>query len=451
MTDTIVAISTAQGKGAISIIRLSGKESIEIVSKCFKGKNLKEVDSHTIHYGYIIDNKEIIDEVLVTVMKAPKTYTTEDIVEINCHGSISTTNKVLEILLTKGARLAEKGEFTKRAFLNGRIDLSQSEAVIDLLNSTNDRARQLAISNLRGTTTIMIKKFRQELNDLIANISVNIDYPEYLDIEEMTKEKIEKIINKQIKELNKIIEKSTSTNYIKEGINTVIVGKPNVGKSSILNKLLDYEKAIVTDIAGTTRDIVEGQVYLDKIPLNIIDTAGIRKTSDKVEQIGVQKSIDYIKKADLILMVLNNNEKLTDEDKFIMSKIDLEKTIIVINKSDLETKIDIDTNKYKNIVKTSTKDDDGLKGLKEKIEKMYNLEEISSIDYNYLSNARQISLAKKSLKMLETIPISIKNGVPIDMIEIDIRNVFNTLGEITGETYDEEILDNLFSKFCVGK
>ena len=451
MTDTIVAISTAQGKGAISIIRLSGKESIEIVSKCFKGKNLKEVDSHTIHYGYIIDNKEIIDEVLVTVMKAPKTYTTEDIVEINCHGSISTTNKVLEILLTKGARLAEKGEFTKRAFLNGRIDLSQSEAVIDLLNSTNDRARQLAISNLRGTTTIMIKKFRQELNDLIANISVNIDYPEYLDIEEMTKEKIEKIINKQIKELNKIIEKSTSTNYIKEGINTVIVGKPNVGKSSILNKLLDYEKAIVTDIAGTTRDIVEGQVYLDKIPLNIIDTAGIRKTSDKVEQIGVQKSIDYIKKADLILMVLNNNEKLTDEDKFIMSKIDLEKTIIVINKSDLETKIDIDTNKYKNIVNTSTKDDDGLKGLKEKIEKMYNLEEISSIDYNYLSNARQISLAKKSLKMLETIPISIKNGVPIDMIEIDIRNVFNTLGEITGETYDEEILDNLFSKFCVGK
>lgn len=451
MEDTIAAISTSQGKGAISIIRLSGPKAIQITSNIFKGKDLNTARTHTIHYGYIISNDEIIDEVLVSVMRAPKTYTKEDVVEINCHGSINSTNKILEIILTQGARLAEKGEFTKRAFLNGRLDLAQAEAVMDLLESKNDKSRQLAISSLTGTTTNMIRKFRSTLNDIIANISVNIDYPEYHDIEELTIEMLNKNINILLKDLENIIKQSESVVLVKEGINTVIVGRPNVGKSSILNRLLKYDKAIVTDIAGTTRDIVEGQIYLDKIPLNIIDTAGIRETEDKVEKLGVKKSRELITKADLILMVLNNNEQLTKEDKDIMSEIDPKKTIIVINKSDLPSKIIQSDIPFQNIVNTTTTTESGLEDLKNKIIEMYNLEEIESIDSNYLSNARQISLAKKTKTILENITTSIENNVPIDLIELDIRKAFDILGEIIGENYDEEVLDNLFSKFCVGK
>ena len=451
MNDTIVAISTASGKGAISIIRLSGKESVEIVSKVFKGKDLNTVDTHTINYGYIVKNEEIIDEVLVSVMRAPRTYTTEDIIEINCHGSISTTNKILELILTKGARLAEPGEFTKRAFLNGRIDLTQSEAVIDLLNSKSDQARKLAINALRGTTTNKIREFRQKLNDIIANISVNIDYPEYHDIEELTIDNLEKSIKNLLIEIDDIIKESRSQSIIVEGIKTVIIGRPNVGKSSILNKLLDYEKAIVTDIAGTTRDIVEGQIYLEGIPLNIIDTAGIRKTEDQVEKIGVKKSIELMKDADLVLVVLNNNEPLTSEDLEIIERTDNNNTIIVINKCDLKDNLDISQLEKRNIVRTTTKDIDGLKNLKSKIIQMYNLEELESKDYTYLSSARQLSLANQTRNILENILASIENNVPLDLIELDIRDAFDKLGEIIGETYDEEILDNLFSKFCVGK
>ena len=278
MNDTIAAISTALGVGAISIVRLSGNEAIEIVNNCFKGKDLTKVESHTINYGYIVDKDETIDEVLVSVMRAPRTYTTEDVVEINCHGGIISTKRILETMLTHGARLAEPGEFTKRAFLNGRIDLVKSEAVMDIIDSKSEEANKLALSQLSGTTSNMIKDFRDKLKQLLASIEVNIDYPEYYDIEVVTKEKIDKEVKKMKEELQKVIQESKNSNLIKEGIKTVIIGRPNVGKSSILNKLLDQDKAIVTDIAGTTRDIVEGEIYLDGILLNIIDTAGIRSS-----------------------------------------------------------------------------------------------------------------------------------------------------------------------------
>ena len=307
MNDTIAAISTALGVGAISIVRMSGKDSISIANKVFSGKDLEKVATHTINYGFIKDNEEIIDEVLVSVMKSPHTYTTEDIVEINCHGGITTTNKVLETLLKHGARLAEPGEFTKRAFLNGRIDLTKSEAVMDLLESKTESARKLAINSLQGKTALLVDNFRDKIKQLISSIEVNIDYPEYYDIEVVTLEKIKEETASMKQELETIIKESENSKIIKNGIDTLIIGRPNVGKSSILNKFLDEEKAIVTDIAGTTRDIVEGQVMLDNIVLNIIDTAGIRETNDKVEKIGVEKSLSLIDKADLIIVVLNSN------------------------------------------------------------------------------------------------------------------------------------------------
>ena len=434
MNDTIVAISTSLGVGAISIVRLSGNEAIEIVNNCFKGKDLTNVESHTINYGHIIDNDEVIDEVLVSIMKAPKTYTTEDVVEINCHGGIISTKRILETMLTHGARLAEPGEFTKRAFLNGRIDLVKSEAVMDIIDSKSEEANKLALSQLTGTTSNMIKKFRDKLKQLLASIEVNIDYPEYYDIEVVTKEKIEKELK-----------------VMKEGIKTVIIGRPNVGKSSILNKLLEQEKAIVTDIAGTTRDIVEGEIYLDGILLNIIDTAGIRSTEDIVEKLGVEKSLSMIDDADLVIVVLNNNESLTKEDEEILEKTKDKERIIVINKNDLEKKININSKELKNIVYTNTNSTEGIKALKEKIIELFQLENIKSKDYTYLTNARQISLAKKAYQSLHDAEEGLKNDLPIDMIEIDLKETFDLLGEIIGETYSEEILDHLFANFCVGK
>ena len=354
MNDNIVAISTAMGVGAISIIRLSGKDVIPITNSIFKGKNLEKVDSHTINYGYIINNNEIIDEVLVTIMKSPKTYTTEDVVEINCHGGIATTNKILEIILTKDIRLAEPGEFTKRAFLNGRIDLTKSEAVMDLLESKTETSRKLAISQLKGNTYNMIENFRNDLKDLISSVEVNIDYPEYYDIEVVTIEKIKEKVKQMKEKLDKIIKESRNTKILKSGIDTLIVGRPNVGKSSILNKFLDEEKAIVTDIAGTTRDIVEGQVILNNISLNIIDTAGIRTTEDKVEKIGVEKSLSLIERADLIIVVLNGEEELTNKDKEILEKTKDKTTIVVINKNDLNQKIDKELLKEYTVVSTNT-------------------------------------------------------------------------------------------------
>ena len=450
MNDTIVAISTTMGVGAISIVRLSGKEAISIVNQSFKEKNLEEVPTHTINYGHIYDGEEPIDEVLVSVMKGPRSFTAEDIVEINCHGGIITTNKILETMLNNGARLAEPGEFTKRAFLNGRIDLVKSEAVMDLIESKSDEARKIALSQLGGKTSSLITNFRNTLKQLLSSIEVNIDYPEYYDIEVMTVEKIKEQVAIMKKELADLVEESENTTTIKNGIKTVIIGKPNVGKSSILNKLLEQDKAIVTDIAGTTRDIVEGEIYLDGVLLNIIDTAGIRATDDVVEKIGVEKSLSMIDEADLVIVVLNSNEKLSEEDKEILEKTKDKTRIIVLNKNDLTRNLELPTD-LANVVETNTTDLLGIKNLKDKIKELFNLEQIATKDYTYLTNSRQISLAKQAYKSLLSAEQAIENDEPVDMIEIDLKECFDTLGEIIGATYSEEIIDNLFENFCVGK
>ena len=448
MNDTIVAISTSLGVGAISIIRLSGKDSIEIVNSCFKGKDLRKVDTHTINYGYIIYNNEIIDEVLVSVMRAPKTYTTEDIVEINCHGGITSTNKILEIMQLEGCRLAEPGEFTKRAFLNGRIDLLESESIMDMINSKSEEARKLSMNGITGHISNKIESFREELKKVLSQIEVNIDYPEYYDIEVITEEKIKNIIKKLKEKLIDLVKDSENGITIKNGIKTVIVGRPNVGKSSILNKILKEEKAIVTDIEGTTRDTVEGEILLDGILLNIIDTAGIRKTEDKVEKIGVEKSLSKIEEADLVILVINGSEELTETDKKLLEETKDKTRIIVINKNDLKNKVNLNNN---NIVYTNTLTDEGVLTLVEKIKELFNLEQIKTKDYTYLSNTRQITLAKQALKNLLDAEKGIEENLPVDMVEIDLKNCFENLGEIIGKNYSNEIIDNLFKNFCVGK
>ena len=448
MNDTIVAISTSLGVGAISIIRLSGKDSIEIVNSCFKGKDLGKVDTHTINYGYIIYNNEIIDEVLVSVMRAPKTYTTEDIVEINCHGGITSTNKILEIMQLEGCRLAEPGEFTKRAFLNGRIDLLESESIMDMINSKSEEARKLSMNGITGHISNKIESFREELKKVLSQIEVNIDYPEYYDIEVITEEKIKNIIKKLKEKLIDLVKDSENGITIKNGIKTVIVGRPNVGKSSILNKILKEEKAIVTDIEGTTRDTVEGEILLDGILLNIIDTAGIRKTEDKVEKIGVEKSLSKIEEADLVILVINGSEELTETDKKLLEETKDKTRIIVINKNDLKNKVNLNNN---NVVYTNTLTDEGILTLVEKIKELFNLEQIKTKDYTYLSNTRQITLAKQALKNLLDAEKGIEENLPVDMVEIDLKNCFENLGEIIGKNYSNEIIDNLFKNFCVGK
>ncbi len=452
MNDTIAAISTTVGVGAISIIRVSGPESIKIVNKIFKEKDLEKVESHTIHYGHIIYKNEIQDEVLVTVMKSPKTFTTEDIVEINCHGSIAVTKKILEILLTLGCRLAEPGEFTKRAFLNGRIDLLEAEGIMDLINSKSESEKKLALNQIGGKVSNLIKELRKKILEVLANIEVKIDYPEYEDIEDVTYNDLNNNIIEVEKEIKRIIKESENGKIIKEGIKTAIIGRPNVGKSSILNNLLEEEKAIVTDIEGTTRDIVEGSIIINGIILDLIDTAGIRKTQDKVESIGVNKSLETIEKADLILFVLNNNENLNEYDKEILEKIKNKNHIIIINKIDLENKLELDNlKKEKNIIKISALNDNNLEELKNKIIEMYNLEELESKDATYLTNARGLSLLKQAEDIITDIKTGIKKEQPIDMIEIDLKRIWELLGEITGETYQEELINQLFSQFCLGK
>ena len=449
MNDTIAAISTTTGAGAISIIRVSGDRSIEIVNKIFKEKDLTKVPSHTIHYGHIEYKGKIEDEVLVSIMKSPKTFTTEDVVEINCHGSIVVTKKILEILLTIGCRMAEPGEFTKRAFLNGRIDLIEAEGVMDLINSKSESEKKLALSQIEGKVSNLIKDLRQKILEVLAQIEVKIDYPEYEDIEEVTYNDLKDNINIVENEIKRIIKESESGKIIKEGIKTAIVGRPNVGKSSLLNNLLQEEKAIVTDIAGTTRDIVEGTIIINGVKLDLIDTAGIRKTDDIVESIGVNKSLETINKADLILLVLNNNEELTEYDKEILDNIKDKKHIIIINKIDLETKLE--EIKDNNIVKISALNNKGIEELKNKITEMYNLEEIESKDATYLANARGLSLLKQAQEIITEVNRGIKNQEPIDMIEIDLKRIWELLGEITGETYQEELINQLFSQFCLGK
>lgn len=450
MNDTICAISTALGVGAISIIRVSGDEAIDIVNKIFD-KDLTKKESHTINYGHIVYNGEIIDEVMVSIMKSPKTFTKEDIVEINSHGGVAVTNKVLEILLLEGARLAEPGEFTKRAFLNGRIDLVEAESIMDLIESKTETSRKLAISGMEGKVSKLVKNIIDNLVKVNANIEVNIDYPEYEDIEIVTKEKIEKMSKYINKELTKLLNESENGKLIKDGINTLILGRPNVGKSSILNKLIEEDKAIVTSVAGTTRDIVEGQIRVNGILLNIIDTAGVRETEDIVEKIGVEKSLSLINDADLIILVFNNNEKLTDEDKKLLEYTKEKKRIIVINKIDLENNLDISNLKNERIVKVSALKDSGIENLKNEINDMFNLEEINLGDFTYLSNSRQISLVKKAVEISKNLEDALNNDVPIDLLEIDIKEICEILGEIIGESYDDKLIDTLFSNFCLGK
>ena len=449
MEDTIAAISTALGIGAISIIRVRGPESIINVNKIFTGKDLTKVDTHTINYGHIVDNGTIIDEVLVSVMKGPKSFTTEDIVEINCHGGIATTKKILELILLNGCRLAEPGEFTKRAFLNGRIDLLEAEGVMDVLNAKTEKSRNLAINQLSGKTSQLIENLRQEIVSVLANIEVNIDYPEYEDIEQLGYSELEPKINKIYNEMCKILKDSENGKIIKEGIDVSIIGRPNVGKSSILNRLLEEDKAIVTDIEGTTRDIVEGTINLDGLIVNFIDTAGIRKTSDIVESIGVKKSLDLINNSDLVLYVLNNNEELLDDDNQILRELENKNHIIVVNKMDLSKKLILPNEE--NIVYISALEDKNIEKLKDKIKELYNVDTIETADLTYLTNARSIALLKEAKKAIEDSKEGINNLIPIDLIEIDIKKSWNLLGEIIGKTYQEELINQLFSQFCLGK
>ena len=448
MNDTIAAISTAQGIGAISIVRVSGSDAIKIVNDIFSNDIMNAI-SHTIHYGFILDNGEKIDEVLVSVMRAPRTFTVEDVVEINAHGGINTTNKILELLLLHGCRLAEPGEFTKRAFLNGRIDLTEAEGVMDLINSETDASRRMALNQVNGKVSSMISNLRDKLASIISNIEVNIDYPEYEDIAEVTIEDIDSNLEALESDIIHILDESNNGEIIKNGIKTVIIGKPNVGKSSLLNRLIGEDKAIVTSVKGTTRDNVEASISIDNIKLNLIDTAGIRDTEDVVESIGVDKSLKLIDEAELILFVLNYNEELSSEDLEILEKLKDKNYITIVNKIDLEKKID--TSNLKNVIYVSALKDKNIDNIKIKIQELFNLEKIKTADLTYLTGARSTSILRKVLNLIYDIKIGIDSNMPIDMLEIDIKTIWNLLGEIIGESYDEELLDQLFSRFCVGK
>ncbi|MBQ4584247.1 MAG: tRNA uridine-5-carboxymethylaminomethyl(34) synthesis GTPase MnmE [Bacilli bacterium] len=447
MNDTICAICTSLGTGAISIIRVSGEESLSIVSKIFS-KDLTKLADHTINYGFIKYESEIIDEVLVAIMKGPKSYTCEDVVEINCHGGIATTNKILEILLAEGCRLATPGEFTKRAYLNGRLNLSQAQAVNDLLTAKSDAARKVFINGLQGVLTKKIREIRQVLVDLISNIEVNIDFPEYEDNLVITNEILEKHLNSLKEDFTSLLEDAKTTNLVKEGINVCLVGKPNSGKSSLLNALLNEEKAIVSNIEGTTRDIVEGTINLNGISLNLIDTAGIRETENEIEKIGVEKSKKAIDMADLIIIVIDKSKGITSEDQELIDNVPEEKRIIFMNKDDLEgASIPSD---YK-VITGNTQNIEGIRGLKQEIINMFNLDQINSKDVTYLNNINQINVIKKCLDLTLNALTNLKNNAFVDMIEIDIRTIWELLGELIGEQYDEELLDNLFKNFCLGK
>ena len=454
MNDTICAIATSQGVGAIAIIRVSGDEAIEIVNKLFSGKDLTQVESHTINYGHIVDGLgNIIDEVLVTVMKAPKTFTVEDVVEINTHGGIAPTNKVLELLLTNGCRLAEPGEFTKRAFLNGRIDLLEAEAVMDMIEAKTNVQRELAANQLSGKVSDLINSLRDDMVQIISNINVNIDYPEYDDVEIMTDEILIPKISSLKERIEKILKESENGKIIKNGIKTSIIGKPNVGKSSLLNALIEEDKAIVTDVAGTTRDIVEGQISINGILLNIIDTAGIRETEDLVESIGVEKSKKMMRESDLVLFVLNNNEEITPDLIELLKELKNKNYIIIVNKKDLESKFNIenlDINKD-NVVYTNMITQEGIEELKQKIIDLFNLGNIEDSDPTYLSNARSIGILESCLESIKEVEKGLENNEPIDMIELDIKDIWEKLGTINGTTYEEELLDEMFSRFCLGK
>ena len=447
MNDTIVAISTALGEGAISIIRVSGDDAIKIINPLFDGKDLEKASSHTINYGHIVYNGEIIDEVLLSIMKEPKTYTKEDVIEINTHGSIAVVNKIMEILLIEGCRLAEPGEFTKRAFLNGRIDLTESEGVMDLINSETELTRKMAINELSGNVSRLITDTREDIISLISNIEVNIDYPEYEDIEVVTINKIREKVRKIKEKLLKTLKLSEYGKILKDGIKTVILGKPNVGKSSLLNDLLEEEKAIVTDVKGTTRDIVEGSILVGGVKLNLIDTAGVRKSDDIVEKIGIEKSLNLIDEAELVLLILDASCPLSEEDKYLLEKTKDKKRIIIMNKIDLK----LNNSYMDDVIKISAKNNEGIEEIKDAIKELFNVGTFMSKNLTFFTNVRQISLLKSAIKSLEDVEQGIKEEREIDMIEIDLKLVWEKLGDIIGANYTEELIDNLFSRFCLGK
>src|SRR5699024_10704357 len=456
-TDTISAISTPVGEGAISIVRLSGPDAIKTVAELFTGKDLRNVASHTIHYGKIIDpqTNDVAEEVMVSVMRAPKTYTREDIVEINCHGGMVAVNRVLEIVLAQGVRLAEPGEFTKRAFLNGRIDLSQAEAVMDLIRAKTDKAMSVALKQMDGRLSNLIHKYRQELLETLAHVEVNIDYPEYDDVEEMSHAMMREKTKKIHAEIEELLQVAKQGKILREGLATAIIGRPNVGKSSLLNTLVQENKAIVTEIPGTTRDIIEEYVNIRGVPLRLVDTAGIRNTDDVVDKIGVDRSRQALKESDLVLFVLNNNESLTVDDLQLFEIIKDLEFIIIINKTDLANKLDMDKVKEMAgdhpVVKTSLVGEQGIDELEEAIADTFFAGDRDAGDMTYVSNVRHIQLLRQAKEALEDAMASLDMGMPLDIVQIEVTRTWEFLGEIIGDTASDSLIDQLFSQFCLGK
>ncbi|MBG9987507.1 tRNA uridine-5-carboxymethylaminomethyl(34) synthesis GTPase MnmE [Aerococcaceae bacterium DSM 111176] len=455
--DTIAAISTALGEGAIGIVRLSGDEAIEMTNQMFKGKDLTKVPANTINYGHVYDPKtgKIIDEVMVSVMHAPKSYTCEPITEINCHGGVMAVQRILELALDQGARLAEPGEFTKRAFLNGRIDLSQAEAVMDVIEAKTSRAMSASMSQLQGGLSTKITALRQEMLDTLAQVEVTIDYPEYDDVEELSTNELNKTAYSIKGQIDRILAQAQQGRLFRDGINTVIIGRPNVGKSSLLNILTGTDSAIVTDIEGTTRDSIEEYVNVRGVPLKLTDTAGIRQTEEVVEKIGVEKSRKLMDKADLIILLLNQAESLREVDIELLEATKDQKRIILMNKQDLPTQIEMDKllslADESELIQTSMLEEAGIDDLEEQIERLFFSGNLQAAESSYLLNTRHTQLLKEAIKSLDEVIDSTEMGLPVDLVQIDFVHAWDLLGEITGESVQDELIDKLFSQFCLGK